>query len=129
MLQRRNIIPPFLLPCSAMMKFRIILFVILCNSFLSLIAQPSIDSTFHKFVPSFKEYQFSLPERALDIEWIEYDKDKVRLHGKLSPDGKSIILRNYQNGQMVRVKVLLPNGKKEEYVKSPCFIDPVIDAL
>ena len=92
-------------------------------------AQGQVDTSLHAIPPSFKEYQFSLPEKAIEIKWIEYEKTKVPMHGKLSPDGRSILIRNYQTGQPLRVKAVLENGKTEEYVKSPCFIDPVIDAL
>jgi hypothetical protein len=98
-------------------------------SALSLVAQPNPDSALKKSPPLYREYQFSLPEPAKQIELIEYEKDKVPLHGKLSPDGKIIYIRNYKTGQMVRAKVLLQTGKTEEYIKSPCFIDPVIEAL
>ena len=92
-------------------------------------AQSVPDTASHSPAPVFKEYRFVLPEKAIEIKWIEYEKSKVPMNGKLAPDGNSILLRNYQTGQPVRVKVVLANGKSEEYVKSPCFIDPVIEAL
>ena len=91
-------------------------------------SQVIADSTEHA-LPAFKEYRFPLPEKAIDIIFIEHEKSKVPIHGKLAPDGKSVILRNYQPGQPVRVKAMLENGRTEEFVKSPCFIDPVIQAL
>jgi len=92
-------------------------------------AQVFSDSSQHAPPPVFKEYRFTLPEKVIDIIWIEYEKSKVPMHGKLAPDGKSILIRNYEPGQPLRVKAMLENGKTEEYVKSPCFIDPVIDVL
>ena len=88
--------------------------------------QPARDSL---QLPAFKEYQFQLPEKVREIQWIEYEKSRVPMHGKLSPDSSSVILRNYQRGEPVRVKVLLHDGTVKEYVKSPCFIDPVIQVL
>jgi hypothetical protein len=87
------------------------------------------DTSIHPPAPVFKEYRFNLPEKAIEIKSIELEKTREPLHGKLSPDGNSILLRNYQKGQSVRVKVVLANGKTEEYVKSPCYIDPVLEAL
>jgi hypothetical protein len=110
-------------------KKTLIAFVLFIFSALSLFAQPTADSALQKSTPIYREYQFSLPEPAKQIELIEYEKDNVPLHGKLSPDGKIIFIRNYKTGQMVRAKVLLQSGRTEEYIKSPCFIDPVIEAL
>ena len=94
-----------------------------------LVAQVIPDSLLHTTPPSFKEFRFSLPEKAIEIKWIEYEKTKVPMHGKLAPDGNSIIIRNYQPGQPLRVMVILLSGKIVEYIKSPCFIDPVTEVL
>lgn len=44
----------------------------------------------------------------------------------LSKDKKSIIIKNYEAGSKVHVKVEYEDGTVDEFIKSPCFIDPVI---
>ena len=77
----------------------------------------------------FREYRLFVPERAIEIREIEYGKSEDPLHGKLAPDGKSVLLRNYRHRESVRVVVVLWSGEIREYTVSPCFIDPVIEAL
>jgi len=35
-------------------------------------------------------------------------------------------MKEYQTGNKVRVKVLYEDGTEDEFVKSPCYIDPVV---
>ena len=46
--------------------------------------------------------------------------------GKISDDKKSIIIKDYQTGMKVHVKVEYEDGTVDEFVKSPCYIDPFI---
>jgi hypothetical protein len=77
----------------------------------------------------FREYRMFIPERAIEIREIGYGKSVEPLHGKLAPDGRSVLLRNYRHRESVRVVVVLSSGAVREYSVSPCFIDPVIEAL
>ena len=54
------------------------------------------------------------------------EKNFFPIQGKLSEDRKSIIINNYEPGTRVHIKVVYEDGTIDEYIKSPCFIDPVI---
>ncbi|HMS50995.1 MAG: hypothetical protein IPI59_07730 [Sphingobacteriales bacterium] len=71
------------------------------------------------------EYQIYLDSPALKIDSLRYAKDQTPILGKLSPDGKRIIMRNYQGGR-VNVYVFFENGRHQSLTKSQCVIDPVI---
>ena len=55
-----------------------------------------------------------------------YEKDFTPIQGTLSEDRKSIIIKDYKTGSKVHVKVEYEDGTVDEFVKSPCFIDPVV---
>jgi hypothetical protein len=74
----------------------------------------------------FSDYQIFLPHPAKTIKLLMYEKNFVPIQGKLSDDKKSIIIKNYESGSKVHVKVEYEDGTVDEFVKSPCFIDPVI---
>jgi hypothetical protein len=73
-----------------------------------------------------KDFQIFLKQPAKSIQLLMYEKDFTPIQGKLSKDKKSIIIKNYEKGSKVRVKVLYEDGTIEEFIKSPCYIDPVI---
>ncbi len=54
-----------------------------------------------------------------------YEKTFLPIQGKLSEDRKSIIMKEWEPGTRVHVKVLYGDGTEDE-CKSPCFIDPVL---
>src|SRR5436853_7722559 len=87
------------------------------NSF----SQP--DST--KATPA-TNFQIFLKQPAKEIKLLMYEKNFLPIQGKLSEDRKSVIMKDYQTGTRVHVKVLYEDGTVEEFVKSPCYIDPVI---
>ena len=72
------------------------------------------------------EYQIYLKQPAKNIKLLMYEKDFTPIQGRLSEDRKSIIIRDYRSGSKVRVKVEYEDGSVDEFIKSPCFIDPVI---
>jgi hypothetical protein len=72
------------------------------------------------------DYQIHLTRPGKNIKLLMYEKGFVPVQGKLSEDKKSIIIKNYDTGSKVRVKVEYEDGTVEEFVKSPCYIDPVI---
>lgn len=55
-----------------------------------------------------------------------YEKDFLPIQGRLSEDKKSVIIQNYRSGSKVRIKVEYEDGTVDEFVRSPCYIDPVI---
>jgi hypothetical protein len=71
-------------------------------------------------------YQIFLKQPAKEIKLLMYEKNFLPIQGKLSDDHKSVIMKDYQHGAKVRVKVLYEDGTVDEFVKSPCFIDPVV---
>jgi hypothetical protein len=73
-----------------------------------------------------QNYQIFLKQPAKEIKVIMYEKNFLPIQGKLSEDRKSVIMNDYQTGNKVRLKVLYEDGTVDEFVKSPCFIDPVI---
>jgi hypothetical protein len=72
------------------------------------------------------DFQIYLKQPAKEIKLLMYEKNFVPIQGTLSEDRKSIIMKNYENGNKVHVKVLYDDGTEEEFTKSPCYIDPVI---
>jgi len=72
------------------------------------------------------DYQIFLERPAKTIKLLMYEKNFVPIQGKLSEDKKSIIIKDYETGSKVHVKVEYEDGTMEEFVKSPCYIDPVI---
>ncbi|MCC7232664.1 MAG: hypothetical protein IT242_06950 [Bacteroidia bacterium] len=81
------------------------------------------DSTRSTPVP---EFQIHLDRPAMEIKHIMYDKNFLPIQGRLSEDKKSVVIKNYQKGNKVRVKVVYPDGSTEEIIRSPCFIDPYV---
>ena len=73
-----------------------------------------------------QDYQIYLKQPAKNIRLLMYEKNFVPIQGKLSEDKKTIIINNYETGSKVHVKVEYEDGSVEEFVKSPCYIDPVI---
>jgi hypothetical protein len=71
-------------------------------------------------------YQIFLKQPAKEIKLLMYEKNFLPIQGKLSEDHKSVIMNDYQTGAKVRVKVVYEDGTVDEFVKSPCFIDPVV---
>jgi hypothetical protein len=72
------------------------------------------------------DYQIFLKQPAKEIKLLMYEKNFTPIQGILSEDRKSIIMKNYELGSKVHVKVLYDDGSEEEFTKSPCYIDPVI---
>ncbi len=78
------------------------------------------------FVPDLlRQYQFQLEGPVQSIENLRYEKSGELIKGTLSPDGKRVLMENYKKGQRVKCNLVFPDGRKEELIKSPCFIDPV----
>ena len=73
-----------------------------------------------------KDFQIYLKAPAKSIRLLMYEKNFVPIQGKLSEDKKSIIIKNYETGSKVHVKVEYEDGSVDEFVRSPCYIDPVI---
>jgi hypothetical protein len=73
-----------------------------------------------------KDFQIFLKQPAKSIQLLMYEKNFTPIQGTLSKDKKSIIIKNYEKGSKVRVKVQYEDGTVEEFLKSPCYIDPVI---
>ncbi|CAN5561947.1 hypothetical protein BH11BAC1_BH11BAC1_04020 [soil metagenome] len=72
------------------------------------------------------DFQIFLKQPAKEIKLLMYEKNFLPIQGKLSEDHKSIIMKNYENGSKVHVKVLYDDGTEEDFIKSPCYIDPVV---
>jgi hypothetical protein len=71
-------------------------------------------------------YQIFLKQPAKEIKLLMYDKNFLPIHGTLSEDRKSIIMKDYIKGNRVYAKVVYDDGTVDEFTKSPCYIDPVI---
>jgi hypothetical protein len=106
-----------------MLKVLVLLLCFFCLEGLQTASAGVIDSTVNKQV---QDYQISLPRPAKEIKRILYDKSFLPLQGKLSEDKKSVILKNYEKGSRVRIKVVYEDDTEEEILKSPCYIDPVV---
>jgi hypothetical protein len=73
-----------------------------------------------------KDYQIHLSHPAKEIKLLMYEKNFLPVQGRLAEDRKSIIMNNYEQGAKVHVKVIYDDGTVDEFVKSPCYIDPVV---
>lgn len=73
-----------------------------------------------------QDFQIYLKHPAKAIRLLMYEKNFIPIQGKLSEDKKSIIIKNYEIGSKVHVKVEYEDGTVDEFIKSPCYIDPVI---
>ena len=98
----------------------LLLFAFLCLPIL-LLAEGDSTQTKNR-----QDYQIFLKQPAKQIKLIMYEKNFIPIQGKLSEDRKSVIMKDYENGNKVHVKVLYDDGTEEEFVKSPCYIDPVV---
>ena len=72
------------------------------------------------------DYQIYLPKPAKEIKQLLYEKDCTPIKGEISDGKKSIIMQGYETGNKVHVIVTYTDGTEDEFVRSPCFIDPVI---
>jgi hypothetical protein len=72
------------------------------------------------------DHQIHFKQPVKEINHIMYDKNFLPIQGEISDDKKSVVLKNWDKGTKVRVKVTYEDGTVEEIVKSPCYIDPVI---
>ena len=72
-----------------------------------------------------QDYQIFLNKPVKNIRHIMYEKNFIPIQGVISEDKKSLIMKNYEPGSKVRVSVEYEDGTVEEFIKSPCFIDPV----
>jgi hypothetical protein len=72
------------------------------------------------------DYQIHLKQPAKELKLLMNDRNFLPIQGKLSEDKKSVIMKNYEQGTKVRVKVVYEDGTLDEFVKSPCYIDPVV---
>lgn len=72
------------------------------------------------------DYQIYLTKPAKEIKEIKFDEDCSDIKGTLSGDKQRIIIKDYEQGKKVYVKVLYDDGTTGEFIRSSCFIDPVI---
>ncbi len=103
----------------SVLRFSIILFSLLTSA----ACYAQTDSTYH--LPKY-DYQIYLPKPAKEIQQLLFEKDCTPINGKISESKKTIIMRDYEPGNKVHIKVLYIDGTDDEFVRSPCYIDPVI---
>ena len=73
------------------------------------------------------DYQIYLTKPAKELKEVKFNEDCSDIKGTLSYDKQRIIIKDYEQGKKVYVKVLYEDGTtEEEFVRSSCFIDPVI---
>ena len=72
------------------------------------------------------DYQIYLSKPAKEIKQLLYEKDCTPIKGSISDGKKSIIMQGYEHGNKVHVTIIYIDGTEDEFVRSPCFIDPVI---
>lgn len=100
-----------------------ILLALVAGSF-SLVSFAQTDSNY--VAPHFDQYKIYLTKPAKEIQQLLYEKDCTPINGKISEEKKSIIMENYEPGNKVHIKIFYLDGTEDEFVRSPCFIDPVI---
>lgn len=105
------------------------LFILICTAFL-LIASNELVAQTEKLgdeeISQIKQHQMYLEKPAISIEYIEYEKDQQRIKGELSGDGMRIIMDGYTKKGRVKAIVNYADGTTDEFIRSSCYIDPVI---
>jgi hypothetical protein len=105
--------------------FRSVLILNFCIAMVTICAaqtQPNTTSTEPKY-----DYQIYLKKPARQVQELLNEKDCTPMNGHLSEDGKTVILKDYpKQGAKVHVKVVYEDGSDDDFVRSPCFIDPII---
>lgn len=79
------------------------------------VVEPAEDTEFH---------QIYLDKKAKSVKCIQY-KEGQNLEGKISPDGKRVLIKGYTRRGRIQVDLEYEDGSEESIEKSPCFIDPV----
>ena len=75
------------------------------------------------------DYQIYMPQNTKEVKEVTelyYTSTHQPVNGKLAPNGKTIIIKNYEPKTPVHVKVIYLDGSVEEFTSTSCFIDPVI---
>lgn len=109
-----------------MKRLRVILIVSGCLFLMPCFGQstnpdPYVDQEGNKW------HQLYLDFRATELIEMKFAPDSTsNIDGQLSPDGYSIIIKNYPGNRSVKVKVRDEMGQERELIKSRCFIDPVL---
>jgi hypothetical protein len=108
------------------MKFRICLFYLLftCAHGFAQQGEPPADPFLDKDGNTW--HQLFLDFKADEILELNYLNSTEPVEGELSPDGLSILIKNYPGDQAVKAILKLPDGASKEVSKGKCFIDPVL---
>lgn len=89
------------------------------------VSAQSTDSTYRE--PRYDSYQIYLKQPAKEVHQLLYEKDCTPINGRISEDNKKkLIIEGYEPGNKVHIKVTYIDGTEDEFVRSPCYIDPVI---
>lgn len=79
------------------------------------VVEPAEDTEFH---------QIYLDKKAKSVKCIQY-KDGQPLQGKVSGDGKRVLIKGYKHKGRIQIDLEYDDGSQDSIEKSPCFIDPV----
>ena len=101
-----------------------LLWILLFSFVLVGVSSAQTDSTWHE--PKFNSYQIYLKKPLKEIREIQYFKDCQPIKGKISEDQKKVIMEDYIPGNKVYLQLIYVDGTEEEFVRSPCYIDPII---
>jgi hypothetical protein len=71
-------------------------------------------------------HQLFLDFQAEELIEMHYVNDSELIEGELSPDGYSVIFKNYHGTLPVMVRLKDLSGTVRDVTKSKCFIDPVL---
>ena len=102
--------------------FRYISVLFLLQMFVALCSAQT-DTTFH--LPKY-DYQIYLKQPAKEIKQLLYEKDCTPINGNISEGKKTIIMKDYEPGNKVHLHIIYMDGTEDEFLRSPCYIDPVI---
>ncbi len=103
-----------------MLRYLTFLLPLLCFSSVAFAQTENKDAT-----PRW-DYQIYLKQPAKEIKELLFYKECTPIKGHISDNKKAIIMKDYEPGTKVYVRVVYMDGSEEEFVRSPCFIDPVI---
>lgn len=109
------------------MKLRIVFLFVMLSVSLTVAAQkaaPANDPFHDKDGNTW--HQLFLDFKATDILELKYLNPDEPVDGILSPDGLSILIKNYPGNRAVKAVLKMPDGESKEVSKGKCFIDPVV---
>ena len=70
-------------------------------------------------------YKIDLDKPAECIQKMYYQKSGKDVDAELIDDGKTILIKNFHEGNAMVISLLLKDGEQKQFIKSPCSLQVV----